>query len=305
MKTMKIIEKRNMFYALSLGIILVGFGLMGLRAMQNQPVLNFGIDFTGGTSLLIKFSPIAESNTPAGSGKIRQALTDYGLEKIRIQNTASNELLITTPLMSQETRTEVLTKLESQFGTVELLEADEIGPSIGHELRKTSLLIVVFVSLALMAYISWRFEFRYGVGALVSLIHDIFAMLAIAAIVGLDIDTAFVAAILTILGYSINDTVVVFDRIRENMRRMDQNTFTFPEIINASIVQTFRRTIFTSVTVMLVIISLLIFEGGTIGSFCWTLFFGVIVGTYSSIFIGSTVLGMMKAPVEESVEPAA
>lgn len=297
---MKIIEKRNMFFALSIAIIVLGFGLMGLRAIQNQPVLNFGIDFTGGTSLLLKFPPVAEASTPAGSAKIRRALASYGLHKINIQNTNNNELLINTSLISQETRADILAKLETEFGHVELLEADEIGPSIGSELRKTSLLIITFVSLALMAYISWRFEFRYGVGAFIALIHDTLAILAIAAIVGLEVDTAFVAAILTVLGYSINDTVVVFDRIRENMTKMDRKVMSFPQIINASIVQTFRRTIFTSVTVMLVIISLLIFEGGTINGFCWTLFFGVIVGTYSSIFIASPVLTMMKEPDIES-----
>ncbi len=302
MKTWKMLEKRNLLFLVSAVIVLIGVGLMANRALHNQSVLTFGIDFTGGSSILIKFDGLSQQllapnvdKNAVGSvftAKVRQVMDRGGVKSSSIQMTSDKEILIKAEVLNENRRAALLKQFEQDLGTLELLEVDMIGPSVGAELRGKSLLIVGAVMIALLLYITWRFQFAFGVGALASLAHDTCMFIALASIFHLEINTEFVAALLTVLGYSLNDTIVVFDRVRENLPKISQygNTIT---LINQSIMQTFSRTINTVVTVLLVISALLIFGGSTIKPFSLVLFIGVLVGTYSSIFIASPVLYLL------------
>ncbi|MFA5880022.1 MAG: protein translocase subunit SecF, partial [Candidatus Margulisiibacteriota bacterium] len=256
------------------------------------------IDFTGGTSILLKVDALSNEYVVAKKThqsinainvnmikKIREILEQDGFSKSTIQITSNKEIIIRTTTLTKESRSRLLEILQQKLGNLELLESDTIGPSFGTELREKSLWILILVFVALMIYITWRFEFSFGMGALISLVHDAIATICFASIFFIEIDTSFVAAILTILGYSINDTIVIFDRVRENLKTSKKEDFI--KLVNISIYQTFSRTINTVITVLLVLLALMVFGGTTIKGFTIVLFFGVIIGTYSSIFIAS------------------
>lgn len=300
-----IIEKKNLWFMISIIFILVGFGLMTNRAIKNQPLLNYGIDFVGGSSMLLKFEYLdSEYRNKAANGidketinisfisKIRDVLKNFNLSKNTIQITQNKEVIIKTLQLDQKTNLRVRNQLEKEIGKYELLEVDYIGPTIGKELREKSLWIVAIVAISLLIYITWRFEVTFGLAALAALIHDSLIMFSAASLFDIEINTIFVAAFLTVLGYSINDTIVLFDRIRENIPNITSSS-TFKYICNLSINQTLTRTLFTSLTTTIVIISLLIFGGTTIKAFCLVLLIGVIAGTYSSIFIASPILNSL------------
>lgn len=312
-KYYKVVEKKYFWLGISTCIIIIGFLLMGYRFMNNQPMLNYGLDFTGGSSLLIKIESLdtqiktdelqKEHKTQKIQteyiSKIRGILEKFQLEKSRIQATQDHEILIRTQEMKPELREKILTALKSQLGNITLLEAYEIGPTLGKELQQMALWLIFFCTIGMTLYITWRFEFAFGVGALGSLLHDALIMISFAAILNMELDSAFIAAILTVLGYSINDTIVVYDRIRENLGAIKQYKLDFGTVINISVTQVLRRSLYTSCTVLLALIPLLIFGGTTIKGFTWVLFVGVVSGTYSSIFIAIPIL-MMLSPKEDA-----
>jgi preprotein translocase subunit SecF len=303
-KVYKIVEKRNLWFTISVLFILTGLIFMGFRAINQKPVLNFGIDFTGGTSITLKIEEL-NKNLLERKEKgltveqvninfiedLRRVLGGIGLEKSYIQVTHEKDVLIKTIELEDSKRTELLALVENKFGSFELLEADIVGPTIGAELRKTSLWIIFIVTIMLMLYITWRFEFVFGVAALSALLHDALVIISFAAIFGVEVNTPFVAALLAILGYSINDTIVVFDRVRDNLFSVKTKQ-TIDEIINMSLTQTMRRTIHTSLTTLIVVGCLFLFGGATIKSFTLVLLVGVFSGTYSSVFIASPILSL-------------
>lgn len=293
----KILEKKNLWYSVSLIFILIGFSLMGLRAIQHQHVLDFGIDFIGGSTINLKINSLKEtykdSPEPAVQAieDIREDLALLGQEKSPVQiNDSFDEILIKTREISNDEINAFVHAVRERFESVEILEIDFIGPSIGAELREKSLVIVLTSSLLLLLFISWRFDFWYGVAAILAIIHDALITISFASIFHLEINTAFVAAILTIIGYSLNDTIVLFDRFRENLASVDLNQFSIVSVGNMSITQTLTRSLNTSITTLLVLISLIIFGGTTIHTFCLILLIGIISGTYSSIFIAAPFL---------------
>jgi preprotein translocase subunit SecF len=306
-KISKIIEKRNLWFGISALIIGLGIGLMGLRGLRGQPILNFGTDFAGGSTLVLKFDWLNEkykqighnpelfqSETSKFIADIRSTLAPFGLENSSIQISGDQEVIIKTVQVTSDRSTHIREVLTARFGPIEVLEIDYIGPSMGAELRNQSLLIVVLVSAALMAYISWRFEFSYGIGALGATLHDALVMVSVASLFHIEVDTAFVAAILTILGYSINDTIVIFDRIRDNLKRIRNSKLSFDlsSVMNGAIVETLGRTINTVITVIIVLTALILFGGSTIRPFCMVLLIGTLTGTYSSIFIASPMMAL-------------
>ncbi len=299
----KIIEKKNLWFMISLLIIIFGLSSMGMRALKGDSFLNFGIDFVGGTSMILKFDKLdqlyEESQGITTLRKdinisfiedLRSSLTNFGLEKSKIQITQDNEVIIKTTQLTTDKNLLLREALQAEFGLFEVLEIDFIGPSIGQELRQTSIWIILTVSFALLLYITWRFEFAFGLAALLAVGHDALITLSIASLLLIEVDTAFVAAILTILGYSINDTIVVFDRIRENKKALKKSNASLKILANLSINQTLLRTINTSVTTLFVITCLMFLGGTTTRMFCFVLFVGIISGTYSSIFIASPLL---------------
>ena len=223
---------------------------------------------------------------------IRAILNDVGLTKHTIQ-LSSSDLIIKTQDMVVTTRNQLFNAMTKTLGPFEILEVDIIGPSIGNDLKKTSWLIIFSVAVIMLLYCSWRFDFVFGVASVVALIHDALIVMACSAFFGIEINTIFVAALLTVLGYSINDTIVIFDRIRETMRNNSHDE-AIPVVsktqINASINDVVPRSIHTSMTTGIVIAALLIFSGTTLQVFSTVLMIGVITGTYSSLCIAGPMI---------------
>jgi len=273
-------------FSLSVALIVITVILM---VIHGGPRLS--IDFTGGSVLQVKMTEPAPS-----VGEIRSALEGKGYDGIQVTEFGSaDEFLITYPNADGDTETldaaqVLLNDLREGLGgrDIELRREESVGPKIGDELRKGAT-SAVFGALALIVlYITFRFVFRYGIAAIMALVHDVILTLGIFSLLDLEISLSIIAAFLTIIGYSLNDTIVVFDRIRENMRLRRKESYR--AVINRSINECLSRTVLTSVTTFMVSISLYLFGGAVIHDFAFALTFGVIVGTYSSMFIASPIL---------------
>ena len=250
--------------------------------------LNYGIDFKGGAKLAYQF------NHPVEEDEIRKALEGavHGTPSVaRYGSVADNRMSIKVELPEEHAKIgdAVTSALEKSFGPGSaLLEKEEtVGPRVGAELRQKALLATIFSWLLMMIYIAYRFEMVYAPGALLSIIHDTVITVGVFSFLGKEVDLTILAALLTLIGYSMNDTVVVFDRIRENKQRI--NAQTIWDVVNESINSTLSRTIITSLTVFFVVIVLFLRGGGTLHDFAFCMIIGVIIGTYSSIFIASPI----------------
>ncbi len=247
--------------------------------------LNVGIDFTGGSVIEVGY-PSSVDLEP-----IRNALASAGFDDAIVQHfgSASEVLIRLVPRADQleaELTSQVIGLLSEQSGgEIDVRRVDFVGPQVGEELREDGGLAVLYALIAILIYVSLRFEYRFSLGAVAALIHDVVITLGIFSILQLDFDLSVLAAILAVIGYSLNDTIVVFDRIRENFRKIRKKTAL--EITNISINQTISRTLITSLTTLLVLISLYSFGGEMIESFALALIIGVLVGTYSSIYVAS------------------
>ncbi len=274
--------------AFSLSVTLIVITVI-LMLIHGGPRLS--IDFTGGSVLQVKMAEPAPS-----VGQIRSALEGKGYDGIQVTEFGSaDEFLITYPNVDGDTETldaaqVLLNDLREGLGgrDIELRREESVGPKIGDELRKGAT-SAVFGALALIVlYITFRFVFRYGIAAILALVHDVILTLGIFSLLDLEISLSIIAAFLTIIGYSLNDTIVVFDRIRENMRLRRKESYR--AVINRSINECLSRTVLTSVTTFMVSISLYLLGGAVIHDFAFALTFGVVVGTYSSMFIASPIL---------------
>jgi len=271
--------KRKAALAISGLLILIGIVSIALRG------LNLGIDFRGGAQIQVRFSK------PVPVEKVKAKLAELGYRGI-VTEAGRNTVLIS--IRHEEKAANVGRRV------VEALKADpafqvedasisEVGPNVGKDLRKAAILSIIVSLIFLLGYISWRFEFRFAVGAILALVHDVLITLGFFSICAFEINLPTLAAFLTIIGYSLNDTIVVYDRIRENMRLL--KGWRFGDIINRSINQTLSRTIITSLTTLLTVGSLIALSGpGEVRTFAIALAVGVIVGTYSSIFIASPIV---------------
>jgi preprotein translocase subunit SecF len=249
--------------------------------------LNYGIDFAGGTLVQIKF----QTEPPIDS--VRNAFKTIGLESSIIQSFGSNEVVVRTAESSSDSKGlsgKIDDALMAAFGkgSYEIRRVEVVGPKVGKDLTKKGLLAIVFSWVGMLIYIAWRFEFRYAAGGILALVHDVIITVGIFSILNKEFDLTIVAALLTIIGYSINDTIVVFDRIRENTRINIKQPL--GDTISASMNQTLSRTILTALTVFLVVVVLFFFGGAVIHDFAFALLVGVIIGTYSSIFIASPIV---------------
>lgn len=283
----KFVEKKNLWFSLSTVFILAGFVLMGLRFYHQQPIIKLGTDFTGGSTMVLRLSATQMKEREI-TEYVRSILDQKGLAQSNIQLTNDNQIIIHTPTMTNTRRQEIIQEAEVKLGHIELLEADMVGPSFGQELRNKSVWILVLVSGCLLVYIWWRFEMLFGVAAILALLHDALITISAASILNIEVNATYVAALLTILGYSINDTIVIFDRIRENLKT--QTAMPFPVLANLSMNQMLVRSINTSMTTLITIVALYFFGGATIHQFALVLFVGILSGTYSSIFIATPIL---------------
>jgi len=280
------VGKMRMACAISLALILISIGSL---AIHKGP--NLGIDFAGGTLVQIQFKDETSLN------KIRDSLKAVNLGSSIIQQFGykdNNEFLIKTEKSSSElkglsdTIEEALAATYPE-GTFEIRRVEVVGPKVGKDLRQKGILSMLYAMIGILIYITWRFEFRYAIGAIFALLHDVIITVGIFSILDKEFTLPIIAALLTIIGYSLNDTIVVYDRIRENFRT--QRKLALPQIINSSVNQVLSRTLLTSGTTLLVVGALFFLGGAVIHDFAFALLVGVIIGTYSSIFIASpTVL---------------
>ena len=262
--------------------------LAGLASVGIQGGLKFGIDFSGGTLVQLQFK------TAPDIDDIRDGLKSIGFGESTIQEFGSENDILIRVQRSEEKLEEVGHQVKESLGgkfnlediTVERVEM--VGPKVGRDLREKAMLSILYAVIGIVAYISWRFEFQYAIAAIIALIHDVLVTMGAFSIADKEFTLVIVAAFLTIIGYSLNDTIVIFDRIRENLRRRGKTPFV--ELINLSINQTLSRTILTSGTTLLVVLSLFFFGGAIIHDFSFALLVGIIIGTYSSIFIASVFL---------------
>lgn len=291
--------------AMAVSFILIIASVIG---MVVWPKPNWGIDFAGGTEIQVSFKSAIDM------GKLRSAVEDLNLGDTKVQEwieigaKAGTKYLIRVEKLVEEkgavpageageakeqenatTRTRQLVekKLTDTFGanTFDILKTDYVGPKVGKELRNQGLLVVIIANLLIMVYVAVRFEFRFGVGAVLALFHDAIISIGFVVFTYKSFDLNIIAALLTIVGYSTNDTIVVFDRIRENIGR--HRRLTFREMVNLAINETLSRTLLTSVVTAIAVFFLWIMGGGAINGFASTMLFGIVIGTYSSIFVAS------------------
>ncbi len=284
---------RFRFVALGLSWAVIAIGIVSLIYHGG---LNYGIDFSGGVMVHVRFSKATPLND------IRDALNSINLGESTIQDfgAGATEFLIRLPVEASETKgiSDTMTQaLAQKFGkeSFEVLRIELVGPRVGKDLRQRAMLAVAFATLLMSAYIWFRFELRFGIGAAIALVHDVAIVVGALSLANYEIDLTVVAALLTVVGFSVHDTVIVCDRIRENMRKSRRESM--GSLINRSINETLSRTVLTTGTAILVILALYFLGGNVIRGFAFTLLIGFIVGTYSSIYIASPiVLWLERAP---------
>ncbi|MCC7356492.1 MAG: protein translocase subunit SecF [Candidatus Doudnabacteria bacterium] len=271
------------------GVILIA-GVISLAVFG----LRLGIDFKGGTVSELSFSEPRDINT------VKTVVEEQNIGSFQLQSTDNNGVIIRTGTLEKEQHDKLLEDIRTKVGAFEEKRFESIGPVIGDELKRKAIYQLLLVSAGIIIYISYAFRkvakpitsFQFGVAAIVALLHDLLIVLGIFSILGhyydIEIDSLFVTAMLTVLGFSVHDTIVVFDRIRENLKVYAGQPFEF--VVNHSITQTIVRSLNTSLTVLFVLLALLLFGGETIKYFVLALFIGIIAGTYSSIFVASPLL---------------
>ncbi|WP_288312691.1 protein translocase subunit SecF [uncultured Selenomonas sp.] len=273
---------RKIWFLISALIIIPGIICMFVRGF------NFGIDFTGGTIIDLKFAQ------PVTIAEVRTSLAKYGLDGSTIQLsgaqsdvTSSEDVMIRTTDLEEEQRKEVMATLKQDVGDYTVLREEKVGATIGGELITNALEALVISWALIILYVAYRFEWKFGVAAVLALIHDILIVLSVFSLTQRQIDSSFIAALLTIVGYSINDTIVIFDRIRENLRLHFRRNGDVNALVNTSVYQTLTRSLYTVFTVLFTTFALYFFGGETTKDFAFALLVGFSVGCYSSIFIAS------------------
>jgi len=280
-KTFNFMAKSKLAMIFSIAIVLASFVLLATKG------LNYGVDFAGGTIVQVKYdktAPIDDMRKKLKANVLfdNASITEFG---------SPDEVVIRMKTSSANVTTDVgdLTR-EALKGTgnFEVRRVDIVGPKVGSELKEKGIMSLVLATIGILIYVAFRFEWRFAVASIVALIHDISIALGAITLVGLDVNLDVLAALLTILGYSLNDTIIVFDRIREGVTK-GRNT-DLADIINESVTRTLARTTLTSLTTFFVVFTLFMFGGEIIHAFAFTLLVGVVVGTYSSIFVASPIL---------------
>lgn len=271
----------KLWFAISGVLLLLGLGAIALGN------LNFGIDFQGGAT----FTALEPEQQPGENG-VRDAMPDFVRDEAVVLR-AGDGYEVRTPPISENQRTQVRNALQDALGA-EVSETS-VSPTFGNQIRNQALQAVAAALLVIVVFISIRFEFAFAMAAMVAVIHDVLMTIGFYAIVGREVNLVTVVAVLTVLGYSLYDTIIIFDRIRENAPAIGYNRRRFDEMVNNSIRQVVTRSIYTSVSTIIPITALLIFGESTLSDFAFALLVGIIAGTYSSLFIASPVLALYKA----------
>lgn len=285
--------KRKLAVIISLILIIISIAAMGMRG------LNLGVDFTGGTLVEVGYAESVELES------VRKALASSGYGDAIVQHFGTaKDVLIRLPVTDKDAdkaalSNRVLGSLVST-GAPEMRRVEFVGPQVGDELRDKGGLAMLYALIGILIYVALRFEWRFSLGSVAALIHDVILVVGFFAITQIEFDLTVLAALLAVIGYSLNDTIVVFDRIRENFRRIRKATS--EGVLNTSINQTLSRTLMTSITTLLVLIALFVFGGEVIHSFSIALIVGVVVGTYSSIYVASSALLALDVSKEDLMQ---
>ena len=284
MNRFDIVGHRKIWYTFSSLIIIAGLICIFTKGF------NLGIDFTGGTIINLQFDESVDIND------VRTVMNDHGLGNSQIQMSGEDNnavkaqnVMIRTKDLSQSERQDVMSELKSNLGDYKVLREEKVGATIGKDLIMNAVWATLISWLLIIAYISFRFEFKFGLAAVLALVHDTLVVLGIFSLTQKEVDSSFIAAILTIVGYSVTDTIVIFDRIRENLKLHFRRGGDVEELANRSIYQTLTRSIYTVVTVLVTAIALYIFGGDTTKDFAFALMIGFAFGSYSSIFTATPV----------------
>lgn len=292
MKTINFMGKRRVAAMFSLFLLVIAIGSLAVKQ------LNWGLDFTGGTLVEVHYAESANLN------EIRETLAAAGYDgAIVVSFGTDQDVLIRLPDgYSDAQGTEMLQTLQASSGMgVELRRIEFVGPQVGDELREQGGLAMLLALGLVMLYIAFRFQFKFALGAVVALIHDVIITLGFFSIIGLEFDLTVLAALLAVIGYSLNDTIVVSDRIRENFRKLRRAAPL--EVVNISLSETLGRTMVTSLTTLLVLLALALYGGEMIFGFAVALIVGVMIGTYSSIYVASNVLLSLGVSKEDLMIP--
>lgn len=272
-------------YAIAISVIVIA---IGMGAMILKGGLNYGIDFAGGTLVELQFK-----NEPS-IDKVRDSLKKIELGESIIQQFGDPKDILIRVEKSSESLEGIGEKIKKviegdfQNESIEIKRVEMVGPQVGKELQWQAMMAVFYSMIGIAIYVAWRFQFKWGIAAIIALAHDVLITIGILAITGKEFTLPVLAAVLTVVGYSINDTIVIFDRIRENMRLKSKESF--ESIINISINETLSRTFLTVLTVLIVLLALFIYGGEIIHDFAFTMLVGVSTGTFSSVYIAAPVL---------------
>ena len=293
MKTIRFMAIRNVAFAVTVVLTLIGLGALFAKG------LNFGLDFTGGTLIELHYEQ------PADLERIKRELGEAGYTDAVVQSFgATTDVLVRMagddPQLGRQV-SEALHRIDAERG-FELTRVEFVGPQVGEELRDQGGLAVLLALGGILLYLAFRFQWKFGLGAVASLAHDTVIVIGVLAFFQIPFDLTVLAAVLAMVGYSLNDTIIIYDRIRENFRVLRKADLV--ENIDVSVSQTLLRTIATSLSTALALVALLVFGGDTLANFAITLLVGVVVGTYSSVYIGATVLVWLKLSSEDLIPPA-
>lgn len=290
-----VIKHAKKWVTLSVIVSLLSVGMLFVKG------LNYGIDFTGGNLFQVKFEkalPLGEVN--GFLDKLSVNIPQLNSTSRKVQISEDNNIIIRTQEMSEEQKNSFLKDLES-LGTYKIEKTEKVGASIGQELKSSAVYSLVIGAVLITLYITMRFEFKFAIAAVITLIHDVVIAVGGISMLGYEVNTPFIAAVLTILGYSINDTIVVFDRIRESLKK--KSDLTFGELLDKSMNQVMIRSLNTSITTLLAVIAILVFGGDSLRTFIVTLLIGILAGTYSSIFLATPLVYFFEKNRDDKYEP--
>ncbi|MGE4318848.1 MAG: protein translocase subunit SecF [Deferribacterales bacterium] len=280
--------KAKLFFLISGVLVLLSLGMIFTKGF------NFGIDFAGGTIVQVKFEQAPDLNT------IRKAMDELKIGETIIQNFGSPEEILIRVVKNDKELKSVSDSIQASLqenvkGNTFIVErVEQVGPQVGSELKKMAVYAILYSLIGILIYVAFRFQLVFSLGAVMALFHDVIITLGFFSLLGKEISISVVAAVLTLVGYSLNDTIVVFDRIRENMREDKAKSMNLKDVMNLSLNETLSRTILTSFLTLLTVVALYFFGGEVINGFAFTLLIGILVGTYSSIGIASALVYLIK-----------
>ena len=273
---LQFMKYRKLWMIISLVCVLASVGLLVTKG------LNISVDFTGGLVLQLKFDKHVEVSD------IRSSLSAIGQGQATIQSYDNNDVLIRCQAQDETVRRQLLDTLKKDFGGYTVLKIDKVGPVVGNELRTQAIISLLLAMAGILIYMAFRFKFRFGVAAVLSLAHDSLLMLGVYSLTGKEVSVSFIAAVLTVVGYSLNDSIVILDRVRENWSHVRSDGVV--KLVDTSLNQTLSRTINTSLTTLLPVIAMYVFGGEVISNLAFAFLVGILVGTYSSIYVASSVV---------------